>query len=1540
MKGATLFDSIHNVNDFFSAHWLAEAFPSKLSVLAKQWKTQAASGKASTPQGLLSLAAGYLTGLAELPTETGDTFADELTDLHLTLLNAMGIPGRPVDLHTSRAETPMTIPLLARVQMPAGDALHVLQARPANELDDLFGDESRLVNPLLLHRSDTKVELVHGVRDAVQQLFLTEDSPRYLLVVAGGWAALTDVERWAEGRYLGFDISTALDRRDSKPTGELAWHAGLWSADVLLPADDGSTLAEEYSRDSVKHAVGVSEDLREGLRVSVELIANAVIAARRAKGLPVEGEDELPRDLTGQSLRFLYRILFLLFAESRPELGVLPVGATEYAAGYGLDRFRELVQEPLADNRDGTHLHDSLRLLFRLVNDGYGRGRSDHDGLNFEPLRADLFEPTKALLVDGIDLPNHVLQEVLGMLLLSKKDVKRARGYVSYAQLGINQLGAVYEGLMSYSGFIAERTLVELAKDGEADKGTWLVPIERVGDYDAKHVVEREDRLTGTKSFVTHARGSFVYRLSGRDRQRSASYYTPEVLTRTVVKHALAELISDKTPASTLLEYRICEPALGSGAFLNEAINQIARSYLDRRQVELDRTIEPEDFQGELQKVKAYLALHRGYGVDLNQTAVELAEVSLWLNVMHPGLQAPWFGLHLRRGNSLIGGRRAVYDLNTLAKRKKYHWATAPTDRPLLPADGVQVELSAEEVHHFLLPAAGWGSVGGAKQAKELAKDRAESLRKWSKSVLHRPDTKQKRRLAHLAMRVERMWDLTRRRLEISEREVARNITVWGQEPVEHSSTATREQVENALFNPESPYQRLRLVMNLWCALFYWPVSGEDISPPDMSEWLDTLEDLLGLQGKAPKGTTVDDLVSASNEFEALGELDDNERVLYGMKLVLGVAASRPWVGQGIRIAERESFFHWELDFAQVFARGGFDIQVGNPPWVRPTWAENVTLAEFDPFFMLTEKIPEKTFTNRRAALLQVEDYKDRLLLEAAAGSGLNAHLGSNTEHPVLMGMQTNLYTTFMERTWRSLRFGGCIGMLHPEGHFSDPKAGALRQETYSRLRRHWQFINEALLFDDIGDTVIYGIHVYGDRKQIRFQQMSSLVRPETIDESLEHDGKGERPGIQFPWGGWDTRGHASRLTIVDDSVLADWAKLFDAVNTDPQRSRLLRPLLNEHLTGLATFASARVRLSNKRFSWTRCFEEDGAKKDGTLVWRTEFPQGMESVILQGPHFTVAQPFAKQPNENCKSKGDYSAWDLLKLPELIVPRTNYQQACDGNTYQSRIPRWDGRPSTDFWRLAWRRMTQSGLERSLTAAIIPPGPAHVHTVHTLKLPTNRGTALIAGLWASLPFDYLIKVSGKSDISDELIKRFPAPLDHPAASMLLLRILRLNCLTLDYAPLWDELYERGFTTDSWTSAFEDWPTIGVQQRKWTMSTPLRTDFERRATLVEIDALVAIMLGLTANQLALMYTGQFGVLRKYEYTMWFDNLGTKIAKEPHAKGVRQQNDDYKLLMAHLDGQASGDLLERYVEPFVKIDREAEMRAAHAEFTARLGL
>src|SRR5262249_32906802 len=139
--------------------------------------------------------------------------------------------------------------------------------------------------------------------------------------------------------------------------------------------------------------------------------------------------DPLPasqaQPLARQSLRFLYRTLFLLYAEASPDLGVLPAGAPEYDQGYSLDRLRELIQVELATPRaqSGIHLYQSLDMLFKLVDKGHTptlayRSESGNDdgtvlveGLTFNALRADLFKPAATAHIDEVGLGNAAMQK-------------------------------------------------------------------------------------------------------------------------------------------------------------------------------------------------------------------------------------------------------------------------------------------------------------------------------------------------------------------------------------------------------------------------------------------------------------------------------------------------------------------------------------------------------------------------------------------------------------------------------------------------------------------------------------------------------------------------------------------------------------------------------------------------------------------------------------------------------------------------------------------------------------------------------------------------------------------------------------------------------------------------------------------------------------------------------------------------------------------------------------------------------------------------
>ena len=388
-------------------------------------------------------------------------------------------------------------------------------------------------------------------------------------------------------------------------------------------------------------------------------------------------------------------------------------------------RLGDLVARRLGgeEARKSFHLHESLAVLFRMVNDGHrarggapADGLSEGEGLRFEALKADLFDPARTRLIGSVVRPGYddddpdaprydtrlrdgALYRVLRRLMLSKgggagRGGRRGRtergGFISYAQLGISQLGAVYEGLMSYTGFIADEELYEVAKNGDPSGGSWMIPASKVPDYaDDVFVKVKDENGFQTGERVRYRPGAFVYRLAGRDRQTSASYYTPQSLTSVTVQLALEQRVKEQggtAAAAEVLRWRVCEPALGSGAFLNEAIDQLAALYLRLREEETGDRLEPEERALALQRVKAYIALHNCYGVDLNETAVELAEVSIWLNVMHRGLQAPWFGLHLVRGNSLIGAGRRLYPAHALTKGE---WLdTAPVDHPFSAGPG------------------------------------------------------------------------------------------------------------------------------------------------------------------------------------------------------------------------------------------------------------------------------------------------------------------------------------------------------------------------------------------------------------------------------------------------------------------------------------------------------------------------------------------------------------------------------------------------------------------------------------------------------------------------------------------------------------------------------------------------------------------------------------------------------------------------------------------------------------------------------------
>ena len=1310
------FDALQNHGGYFAMHYFTEQLGEDLKKgLFKAWtlrETDEVKGpQQQTPRVRLAALRPARTFFRERAARdeaeglTLHTFDDELwreriTTWHRSVLTALGFDDTPsaADLHDAgdanspgHAAGTVDVPVhhagrdLTVKAAYHGPEIIALDCGWADTFDGVLDPQgpARLLHPLRVTGSEQYLDGASLARFLLhaQEVGVDATPLRFVLLLLGGVIVLADRRGFGEERYLAANLDTVLSRGDTSKTGENATIAALLCKEMLEPRDNGQDpMLDDLHRASTQNTTGVTDELRDGLRESVELIAGEVLALLDRQGVDPQQIAEpraFAKQLTRESLRYLYRILFLLYAEARPELGILPAGNDDYRTGYSMARLRDLAardERLVAErSRTGTHLFDSLDLLFKKVNKGhrpYGTEpddelpgddeqtradkaarRSEDLGLRFEQLNSDLFaEQAIQLIGTSLENPNHdeddpdsaatldtrlrnaTLHRVLRRLTLtsgkSKPGAPRARGgFISYRNLGISQLGAVYEGLMSYTGFIATEELYEVAKNGDPKDGSWVVPASAIDQYpDAvfvKYPADDPERRTGRKRYQ---KGEFVYRLSGRERQTSASYYTPDSLTKLTVELALRERLNQptagedepepKTRAAELLQYKICEPALGSGSFLNEAIEQVAAEYLSRRETELKTTIPTSDYLTELRKVKAYIALHNSYGVDLNDTAVELAEVSIWLATMHPGMRAPWFGLHLRRGNSLIGGRRAIYTGEDAAGRR---WCAAkdtlpPTELPFLK-DGVAQPLPDGAVHQFLLPAAGWAAVSGEPDVKKAAETQAKQLATWRSGILKAPSVKTKKgerhsqlqRLQALARRAEFLWSLVIERMKLSENEIARKIDLWGADPADPEFSflkqpqhpVPKEKVYSDLFGAVgTPYWRLKTLMDTWCALWFWPldktglIDGTDavyatepmptvpdfvaearrqaqaeatpvafmeqealfgevqgvlvltgesdeqftseikasrpkkqntpkprpirrrtIPLKDMADWLDFTEALLGV-ADVPAG-------SLAASFPTLDELSTYEDLLpefMGMDSETQLPIRFPWLDTVQDIADERGFFHWELSFAYVFAvHGGFDLQAGNPPWVRPEWKEPLVLAEHEPWFALTEKASEAEKTRRRSELLsraQIDRFwhEERLLTAV-----FSEYYSSPVTYKLVSGTQPDLYRCFMARTWANSSQHGTIGLVHPDTHFKGEREAPLRAAAYRRLRVHGDFVNAANKFfpPPVGRSSHFGVHIYGPEQEIGFDSLSWLYSVDVLRHSPNHNGRGGSPRHQ-----------------------------------------------------------------------------------------------------------------------------------------------------------------------------------------------------------------------------------------------------------------------------------------------------------------------------------------------------------------------------------------------------------------------------------------
>jgi type II restriction/modification system DNA methylase subunit YeeA len=495
---------------------------------------------------------------------------------------------------------------------------------------------------------------------------------RYLQETPTQWGVLTNGAQWRLyyeptshrlDSYYEIDLPAILDTvAEEDGIESFKYFYLFFRQEAFLPDKTGDCFLDDVYNKSNVFAEELGEDLQENIYDAIRVLAEGFIETN-------EELDEADLDLIhDSSLIYLYRLIFVLYAESEGR-NLLPTNNEIYSSSYSLNELKLKVVE----NRDETQQHyqswqtdlwEQLDELFVLIDKGSKGEGIPKDDLYIPAYNGGLFRtcPDEDDTDESQFLSNHevgdaYIAEVIELLTRHEASEGDGKVFVDYSSLDERNLGSIYEGLLEYKLDVASEPLT--VDDGEYTSA-------------------------GEGDDVTVDEGEVYLRTDDGERKATGSYYTPEYVVEYIVDETLGPLVEDiredmlaesargdeqafaEEFADRVFDLTVLDPAMGSGHFLVNAVDYLAREIIDAQEQQDRQALEspeakirsPTTDDGELRDInwaRRKVAQRCIYGVDVNPLATELAKVSLWLRTLAAEQPLAFLDHHLKTGNSLVG---------------------------------------------------------------------------------------------------------------------------------------------------------------------------------------------------------------------------------------------------------------------------------------------------------------------------------------------------------------------------------------------------------------------------------------------------------------------------------------------------------------------------------------------------------------------------------------------------------------------------------------------------------------------------------------------------------------------------------------------------------------------------------------------------------------------------------------------------------------------------------------------------------------------